>query len=1008
MLLSLRAKAVLCVLVAVLCSVWAQADEADDQYAVAAGHYAQKRWKFAAEEFQTFLDKYPQHPKANQGVFFLAEALTQLGQLDEAAARFRDYLSREPDGPLAAPALFRSGEAAYLSGKLGPAKIHLERFLATYPDHELNAYVLPYLGDIAASQHDTASAERYFRQGLTQFPHGTKQDECRFGLAQALEKQGKSEEAERFYLAVAAKPGSPLADDAQFHLGALQYAAGRLEEALETFHPFESRLANSRWQPTARLGRGWALLKLGRLAEAKSAFQSAASDAKVGVEARYWLGLTLKSEKNWQAAAQTLLDAAEEHPNDKLAGALRFHAGDSLFHAGDTAGAEKQFDLVIAASPDNEWADDAMRGKLRVALQKEDYSALDSQAAQFAARFPKSPFAADVQRMLAQSLVQRKEHERAVEVLEPLVAAGQPQDGVLEDRYLLSVAYESLDRYQDALDVLRPVLKSAAGKLRRDAQLVQASLLMKLKRFDEAIGPLEAFLGTKPTGDEAAAALGNLANCYAQTNQLDKAKQRYAELLEKHPGHELIAPTTEQLAEAAYEAGDVAWANKMFAYLAADGRSPRRSLEGLSGLGWSQYKAGQLEEAADTFDQLLTKGPDPSLEAETALIRGQILQQLGRPDPALAMYDLIIDHHQKTEQFPQALWRAALLRDNLEQNQEAALLYERLAGAYPQFPEIDALLYNWAWVLHDLGRGEESNKLFERLRKEHPKSSYWADATFRLAQQAFKAKDYEHSQKLVADLLSDDPSPEIRQNSLYLQGQIAAAQEQWDQAGRSFKTLVHDYPESSARLMAEYGIAEAVFRQNDYEKAVELFDRLLRQTKGRDEPWLAVIHLRLAQALCHQKKWDEAYEIASKIEAEYPSFEEQYEVDYVLGRCLSNRAEFELARKTYRKVIRSPQGAKTETAAKAQLMIAESYYHQKNYQAALREYLALEILYGYPTWQAAALLQAAKCHEMLGEWKQAVDLYDRLLTVYPDTSFVEEATARLRAARQRMAAKPAS
>ena len=1007
--LSLRAKAVLCALVAaVLCSVSAQADDADDQYAVAAGHYAQKRWKFAAEEFQTFLDEYPHHPKANQGVFFLAEALIQLGQLDEAATRFRDYLNREPDGQLAAPALFRTGEAAYLLGKLGPAKVELERFLATYPDHKLNAYVLPYLGDIAASKNDTASAERYFRQGLTRFPQATKQDECRFGLAQALEKQGKSEEAERFYLAVAAKPGSPLADDAQFHLGALQYASGRLEETLETFDPFESRLADSPWQSTARLGRGWALLKLGRLAEAKSAFQSVTSDAKVGVEARYWLGLTEKSEKNWQAAAQTLLDAAEEHPNHKLAGALRFHAGDSLFHAGDTAAAEKQFDLVIAAAPDNQWADDAMRGKLRVALDTKDYPALDRQAAQFAARFPKSPFTADVQRMLAQSLVQRKEHQRAVEVLEPLVAAGQPKEQVLEDRYLLSLAYESLDRHQDALDVLRPVLDSAAGKLHADAQLAQASVLMKLKRFDEAIAPLEAFLAAKPTGDEAVGGLGNLAICYAQTDQLDKAKQRYAELLEKHPGHELIAPTTEQLAEAAYDAGDVAWANKLFTRLAADGRSPQHSLKGLSGLGWSQYKAGQLEEAAETFDRLLNKGPDPSLAAETALIRGQILQQLDRLDPALAMYDLVIDHHQDTEQFPQALWRAALLRDNLEQNQQAASLYERLADAYPQFPEIDALLYNWAWVLHDLGRGEESNKLFERLRTEHPESSYWADATFRLAQQAFEAKDYQHSQKLVADLLSGEPSPQIRQNSLYLEGQIAAAQEKWDQAGRSFETLVHDYPESSARLMAEYGIAEATFRQNGYQKAAELLDRLLRQTKGRDEPWLAVIHLRLAQALCHQKKWDEAYQIASTIEAEYPDFEEQYEVDYVLGRCLSNRAEFELARETYRKVIRSSRGAKTETAAKAQLMIAESYYHQKDYQAALRDYLALEILYDYPTWQAAALLQAAKCHEMLGEWKQAVDLYDRLLTVYPNTSLIEEATGRLRAARQRMAAKPAS
>src|SRR5690242_13592007 len=35
-----------------------RAGPAEDQYAVAAGHYNQKRWKLAAEEFQTFLKDF--------------------------------------------------------------------------------------------------------------------------------------------------------------------------------------------------------------------------------------------------------------------------------------------------------------------------------------------------------------------------------------------------------------------------------------------------------------------------------------------------------------------------------------------------------------------------------------------------------------------------------------------------------------------------------------------------------------------------------------------------------------------------------------------------------------------------------------------------------------------------------------------------------------------------------------------------------------------------------------
>ena len=53
----------------------ALAGPADDQYAVAAGHYSRKLWKLAVEEFEVFLEKYPDHARAAQSVFFLAEAL---------------------------------------------------------------------------------------------------------------------------------------------------------------------------------------------------------------------------------------------------------------------------------------------------------------------------------------------------------------------------------------------------------------------------------------------------------------------------------------------------------------------------------------------------------------------------------------------------------------------------------------------------------------------------------------------------------------------------------------------------------------------------------------------------------------------------------------------------------------------------------------------------------------------------------------------------------------------
>jgi TolA-binding protein len=989
-------------LAALLAVSAARADEADDLFDVAAGNYDRGQWKFAVQEFQTYLERYPQHAKASRAVFFLAEALLQQGRIDEAAGRFREYLKRDPGGPLARQAMFRAGEAEYLAGRTDQAKPQLEQFLTKYPDDRLNAYTLAYLGEIALAAKDYRAAKDYFQRGLSGYPQGKTQDECRFGLARSLDRLGEADEAERLYLAVAAKAGNGYADSAQFYLGALQYAQGRSEDALASFKTLDASFPDSSWRPTVQLGRGWALLKLGRPAEAAAAFESIVEDSKSGVEARYWLGITQKQLKQWKQAAATLLKAAEANPQHRLLPSIRLHAGDALLHTGDAAAAREQFDQVLALSgASGELADDALRGKMQAALLTKDYRTLDQLASQFDTRFPGSPLRADVRRTVARSLLDRKEFQRAAAIFESFVSNGERKDPMLEDRYLLALCYEGLHRPEDALATLEPVLRLGTGPLQNDARFVQASQLFTLKRFQEAIAPLEAFLSTESEEDQAIKARGQLAVCYARTGQMPKAKEVYGEVLKKYPGHELITPITEQMAEAAYDAGEVNWAGRLYKWLGRDAQAPGFDQRGLSGLAWSHFKAGRLDEAAAAFEQLLQKNPDAALASEAAYMRGQILQQLGKTDQALEMYDTVITKYPGSVQAPDALWAAARLDDALGQHQRAVTRYQELVAKHSKFAEIDAVLYKLAWAQSDLGQAKESTATFDRLRKEHPQSRYWADSVFRLAQRAFEAKDYSGARALTTSLLDSKPATGIRENAIYLWGQISAAESKWEEARQAFETLLKDHPQSALRTLAEYGIAEAYFRERNYSTATERLQRLVRDTQGRRDPWLAVVHLRLAQALIKEEKWEDAYAAASRIETQFPGFKEQYEADYVVGLYRSNQADFDAARKAYRKVIHSPSGAKTETAAKAQFWIAESYFHQKNYEEALREYLRLEILYAYPTWQAASVLQAAKCHEFLGEWKEAVQQYNRLLKTYPQTEFTKEATERLRAAQQR-------
>jgi TolA-binding protein len=259
----------------------------------------------------------------------------------------------------------------------------------------------------------------------------------------------------------------------------------------------------------------------------------------------------------------------------------------------------------------------------------------------------------------------------------------------------------------------------------------------------------------------------------------------------------------------------------------------------------------------------------------------------------------------------------------------------------------------------------------------------------------------------LTELIAGEPGPKILPPALVLQAQVAVAGEQWTAVGPPLERLVTEFPESPLKLLAEYLRAEALYRQGDFDRAEPRFAKLAVETKDRRDKWLPMIPLRRAQMLAteERKQWSEALELASPIESEFPDFEQQYEVDYLIGRCLAGQGSFDEARAAYRKVTRSETGGKTETAAMAQWMIGEAFFHQKNYEAALRAYLPVEILYDFPNWRAAALLQAGKCYELLGEWKQASELFARLLKLFPDSEFAADASDHLQAAQKRADAK---
>lgn len=992
----------------------AVADAGDDQFTVAASHYRQHRWQLAAAEFQRMVADHPAHRRTADAVYFLGESLMQLGDYEQARIQFDRLLNDAPDHRFRKQAMFRRGEAAHFADADRLAREHLAQFVDQYGLDPLAAYAGPYLASRQWSAGEYRKALDTYDDSLRRFPAGPLATDAQFGRAQALQKLGRRAESVAAFQAIAAGEDHPFATQAQFQLGLMEYADGDFAAAERTLLAVEQALK-----------------------------QSDAADAALAEAVRYWLGLSLKGQEKWTTAAEALQAAAAQSSDEAKRLAAGYHAGDALFRAGLTDQAEAQFAAIADDADGVEWADDVALARLQLAIDRDDRAAVERFATMFEQKLAESPLQIDAMRRAGRYFLNRGEAEQAIKRLER-IAGGSAQataasqnmlrgKTAIEDTFTLAIALQRNGQWEEALRRFAEIADSDQPAMQCEALLAQATIRIEQDQHAEAVAPLERYLEVAPPDQLRNEAVEQLMICLAQSQQLDKARAHYKRLQEQGQG---ISPAVAlSLAEAAMAAGDRGWAATLYQAIGSNGdaveaeQSPDESVatpqieeassavaterklapptdeqqqKSLAGLAWSQYLDNAHEQSAATFEQLLKQYPDSPLAAEAAYTRGQALAKIGKLEPALEMYLLVVEQHHDSPQYESALLQAGSAYDALQHNEEALAVLDRLLSERPTSELVDDALYQSAWVARQLKR-DDALARFARLHREHRDSKYWADATYRLAVDALSQEQHEQADRFSAELIDSRPPAEILEHTLYLRGQIAAAAGEWAAVEPPLSQLLEQFPDSRLRLASEYWLAESTYQQEKFEDAAARFDRLAGEIETVEGSWPAMVPLRRAQLRARNKDWAEAAQIAAQIPRLYPHFEQMYEVSYLLGRCRFAAAEFAEARVEFNEAIQRSAGRKLETAAMAQWMIGESYFHQKEYETAIREYFRVEALYDWPRWQAGALLQAGKCYEHLGEWTEAVALYDRIVDQYPDTMFTEEAARRRVVAHQRSA-----
>lgn len=1022
-----------------------RADDAGDDFKIAEASYRQSRWKKAVDQFRKFLLTYEKHEKAPIARWYLGQSLVFVEDYKSARSELRRFVDENPQHANVRLAKFRIGECSFLLDDLPNAKIELEEFTKDYPDDAMGQYALPYLGETLLRLKDPNGALALFNSSLEKFPKGKLLDDAKFGRARSLEDLKKYDEAISHFQELIEREDGGRTADALFHLGGIYFERKNYDEAISAYSRFLKNHPANPLELTGHLNLGYAYFQSGQFDQAIRQFKQVTNDQAQGLRATYWLGRSYRSLGDYQRALEILKEASQRAGKQELADAILFQQAlceRSMQHVPE---ARQAFEEVLKRFPTGEWADDSLHALIEQSIDSGELAEADQLLERFQKEYPQSGLRLHVELLhgrlnLSQASAAIRDPQSTADVKAFYAAAATRFERVMNDssiertkrqaRYYLALTDQLADAPDKALELIGPlvdhVLSQGANSEFVDALVLQADCCQQKKEHAKAIESAGKYLELAPRGRQAARALSIRAMAAIDSGEVKVADEAMLRLIADFSDHALTSATLQKMAEAAEAREDWVNAGRMFAALEKSQRDPQKRAYAVRGIALSQYGQKQFAEAAVTFGRVASEFPDHEIATECAYFEADSLRRAEQFDAAIDHFQRLFNSYTGKElpekgaeakpplefYYKAGRWVANLLT-TAKKIDQADAAYEALLKRFPTPIDLDKRLFEWAELNLQNKRFDRADEIWRRLLNDAPESPHATRARFNLAESDLMANKLEDAQVAFQKLIEDENATnEIKELSLYQLVTLAVDQQRWDDVRTSAKKLTSLFPASEHRFYANYSIAESLFAEAEWteeSRAVlrEILDSLLSEhnnDKVRKLEWYDRVSVLMAELNYREGKYEEVESVVADLKKRDPNSPFLYQAEEVLGRSYKQRApvKFEEARAAFERVLANPSAKGTETAAKAQFLIGDTWFHQRKFEEALAAYQKVFSLHeDFPEWRAESLLASARCDENQDDWKQAVETYQLLIKTFPSFKKIDYAKNKLEDARKR-------
>lgn len=1031
------------------CSALAQETEAITRYAAAAALQNRGEYALAADEWSNFIRKFPGEPRVAKAYHYLGVCYYQTGKYTEAISTFQTVLTKfpklelldatylylaasqfalaqagqtgmyeralatldtllakYPESASATEALYYRGECLYAQGKKAEAIQAYTALVAKDRQHRLAPEATYAVGVAREELGEMEAAGKVYEAFLSRYPQHRLAAEVELRRAETLLATGQAAEAAQRFASAAGRPNFALADLALVRQADALLQLKRYAEAAQVYAAMAQKFPQSKYLARAVLAAGKSFYLAGDYPQARKLLETVpGGELKDRLEAGHWIARCLLKEHRPQEALARIEPLLAQAGNTPLAAPLLLDQADAVYELpGRRAEAVGLYAALAAKYPQDPTAPQALYLAAFVALEMGDVQSAARHAQQFLKSYGQHVLQPDVTAIAAEASLQSGDFTRAEALYTALL--GDHPDHADAQRWKVrrAAALFGQKRFADARASLEPLVAGLkSGEAKAEALYLLGASQLEQKQFAAAVGSLEAAVADHPHSRHADQVLLALARAHlalaqdsGKAEHAQKGREALERLIRDFPKSPLLDQAHYRLAQHWLQEGDARRAASEFARVVADWPQSPLAPHALYEQGGALLDAKDPAAAEAALGSFLARFGQHPLAPRVRYARALARHQSGKYPLAIEDLQQALVGLQGKEQ-ADARFLLGLCQVELKQYPAAAESFASLLRDQPAYPDADKVLYQWAWALKLQGREEEAAARFRKLAAEHRQSPLAAEAQYHVGESAYAAKDYAGAAVAYYGVIEKQDGTPLGEKAVHKLAWCYYHQENYADAQKTFAYQRQRYPTGPLIRDAAFMEAECLFKLARFAEALKAYEAL-PAPENREFQALAALHA--GQAAGQLNQWEAAVRhlvAGAEKFADSPWAPEMlYELGWAqqnLGRLADAQAAYERAIAATDKVGR----AGSEVAARAQFMIGEIQFQNKDHAEAVKSFFKVAYGYAYPKWQAQATYEAARCFEVLNKKNQAIKLYQELVDKYPQSDKVSLARERLAA-----------